>query len=109
MVIATDSEYVVEGCTKWTKSWIKRGWKTSAGKDVKNKDLWEMLLGEAERWKDEGLSLEFWRIPREWNEVADGAAKQAAAPDVIGNFLGFCVVAVRYISFSAEAPLIGSH
>lgn len=93
MVIATDSEYVVDGCTKWAKSWIEKGWKTSAGKDVKNQHLWELLLGEAERRSDKGLSLEFWRIPREWNEVADGAAKTAATRDVdkFMDVLGFCV------------------
>ncbi|KAF2439067.1 ribonuclease H-like protein [Karstenula rhodostoma CBS 690.94] len=94
VVFATDSEYVVEGCTNWAKSWIKRGWRTSAGQDVKNKDLWEMLLGESERWKDKGLSLEFWCIPREWNEVADAAAKIAATHDEVDQFMdvmGLCI------------------
>lgn len=94
MTIATDSEYVTEGSTKWAKTWIKNGWKTSAGADVKNKDLWEMLLGEAERWKDEGLTIRFWRIPREWNEIADAAAKKAAekieVPTQWVNYHGVC-------------------
>lgn len=38
-----------------------------------------MLLGEIEQYKDEGMAVEFWRIPREWNTVADAAAKDAAA------------------------------
>ncbi|KAI1206795.1 ribonuclease H-like protein [Annulohypoxylon truncatum] len=79
ITIATDSEYVVEGSTKWAKTWVTNNWKTSVGADVKNKDLWEMLMGEAEKWKDQGLSIQFWRIPREWNEVADEAAKKAAS------------------------------
>jgi ribonuclease HI len=81
MVIATDSEYVAEGSTKWAKTWVKNGWKTQGGVDVKNKDLWEMLLGEAEKWKDNGMTIHFWRIPRGWNTVADEAAKKAAAQD----------------------------
>ncbi|KAF2969163.1 hypothetical protein GQX73_g4407 [Xylaria multiplex] len=78
VVIATDSEYVTTGSTEWVKSWIKNGWQTAGRTDVKNKDLWEMLLGEVERWHDEGLSIQFWKIPREWNKVADAAAKKAA-------------------------------
>ncbi|KAJ4355392.1 uncharacterized protein N0V89_003408 [Didymosphaeria variabile] len=94
LVFATDSEYVVEGSTKWAKSWIKKGWRTSAGQAVKNKDLWELLLGEVERWKEEGLDIKFWRIPRDWNEVADGAAKIAATHDEVDQFsdvMGICV------------------
>ncbi|KAI0104488.1 ribonuclease H-like protein [Daldinia grandis] len=85
MVIATDSEYVVEGSTKWVRTWIGKGWKKNAGVDVKNKDLWEMLLGEFERWEEEGLSIKFWRIPRGWNETADAAAKKAASEDEVPN------------------------
>lgn len=45
---------------------------------VKNRDLWEVLLGEASD-TDEGMA--FWRIPREWNMVTDSAAKDAAAKE----------------------------
>ncbi|KAI1759420.1 ribonuclease H-like protein [Hypoxylon sp. FL1150] len=79
MTIATDSEYVVEGSTLWAKSWVMSNWKTRRGADVKNRDMWEVLLGEFERCKDAGLSINFWRIPREWNQVADAAAKKAAS------------------------------
>lgn len=77
-VVATDSEYVVKGATKWAKGWMKNGWKTSTGGAVKNKDLWELLLGEVERWHDEDLKVMFWRIGRDLNSVADAAAKKAA-------------------------------
>ncbi|KAK8058998.1 RNase H domain-containing protein [Apiospora phragmitis] len=78
VVIATDSEYVVEGSTVWAKNWVQNGWRTRARAPVKNSDLWEMLLGEVERWKEEGMDIQLWRIPREWNGVADAAAKKAA-------------------------------
>ena len=32
-----------DGITKWIAGWKKRNWKTSAGKPVKNQDLWERL------------------------------------------------------------------
>lgn len=77
IVIATDSAYVVDGATGWTKGWVRNGWKTRTG-DVKNRDLWELLLGEVERWKYQGLDVALWRIPRELNTLADGAAREAA-------------------------------
>lgn len=83
LVIATDSSYAVDGATKWCKMWLKNGWKTSqpGTSDVKNRDLWEALLGEAERAQDKGLTVSLWQIPRELNTVADGAAKSAARED----------------------------
>jgi len=39
----TDSEYVRKGITEWITGWKKKGWKTSTGKDVVNKDLWQEL------------------------------------------------------------------
>ena len=81
-VIATDSEYVVKGSTEWVKTWSRNDWQTRNG-PVKNRDLWEVLLGEVERYKDAGMAVQFWRIPREWNTVADAAAKDAAAEDAV--------------------------
>ncbi|PMP69124.1 MAG: hypothetical protein C0190_00535 [Thermodesulfobacterium geofontis] len=41
--IYTDSEYVIKGITEWLPKWKKRGYITSEGKPVKNKELWEKL------------------------------------------------------------------
>jgi ribonuclease HI len=43
VVIYTDSNYVKKGITEWMNNWVKRGWKTAAGKPVKNKNLWIAL------------------------------------------------------------------
>lgn len=77
VVIATDSYYVVAGATVWAKTWIENGWETASGEPVKNQDLWEELLREVKRYKNANAQVQFWRIPREWNEVADAAAKRA--------------------------------
>ncbi|RCI08412.1 hypothetical protein L249_8911 [Ophiocordyceps polyrhachis-furcata BCC 54312] len=79
LVLATDSEYVAMGATTRVRRWIRNGWRTSAGLGVKNRDLWEALLGEAERWHERGLKIQFWKIPRHQNTTADRAAKEAAA------------------------------
>jgi ribonuclease HI len=42
-ILHTDSEYLIKGITQWVKGWKKKGWKTAAGKDVLNQDLWEQL------------------------------------------------------------------
>ena len=39
----TDSEYVKKGATQWMSGWKRKNWKTSQGKAVLNKDLWEAL------------------------------------------------------------------
>lgn len=41
--IITDSNYVKKGITEWLPSWKKNNWKTSSGKEVKNRRLWEEL------------------------------------------------------------------
>ncbi|KAK3290785.1 uncharacterized protein B0H64DRAFT_412139 [Chaetomium fimeti] len=78
IVIATDSSYVVEGATDWVRAWVRNGWRTRKGGHVKNRDLWDLLLGEVERWVAQGGRVAFWKIPRELNGNADGAAKAAA-------------------------------
>ena len=38
--IYTDSLYVINGSTKWLPHWPGRGWVTTAGAPIKNRDLW---------------------------------------------------------------------
>jgi len=42
----TDSQYLINGITKWIYNWQKKDWKTAGGKaeDVANRDLWERLF-----------------------------------------------------------------
>ena len=43
VVLHTDSQYVRQGITLWMPNWVRRGWKTTGGDPVKNRDLWERL------------------------------------------------------------------
>ncbi|MEO0947098.1 MAG: ribonuclease HI [Cyanobacteria bacterium J06641_5] len=43
ITLHTDSEYVKKGITQWVSGWKKKSWKTSQGKPVLNRDLWEQL------------------------------------------------------------------
>jgi len=41
--ITTDSKYVMNGITQWIENWIRNGWRTRDRKEVKNRDLWQVL------------------------------------------------------------------
>ena len=45
----TDSSYLRNGITQWLPRWRSKGWKTAAGKPVKNRDLWEALERQSSR------------------------------------------------------------
>ncbi|MDR2645894.1 MAG: ribonuclease HI [Holosporaceae bacterium] len=51
----TDSQYLINGITKWISGWEKNNWTTSDKKAVKNKDLWIKLQELSKRhqisWK----------------------------------------------------------
>ena len=53
--IWTDSSYVKNGITTWIHGWKKKGWKTAAGKPVKNQDLWmeldQLRVGREVDWQ----------------------------------------------------------
>ena len=76
IVIACDSEYIVLGFTSRLDKWIDNGWETTAGMPVANQDLWKKLLEILRNLERESCQVQFWQIPREWNE-ADKYAKAA--------------------------------
>ena len=51
--IVTDSSYVKQGITTWITKWMRNGWKTAAGGQVKNQELWEKLylVSRGASWK----------------------------------------------------------
>jgi ribonuclease HI len=49
VVLHTDSQYVKLGITEWLPNWVRRDWKTSDKKPVKNADLWQRLQAAAAR------------------------------------------------------------
>ena len=78
--VVSDSTYVVN-CfrDRWYEGWLRRGWRNSNRKPVKNQDLWKPLIGLYEsrpgeiffRWV-KGHSGD------EWNEIVDQLAVGAA-------------------------------
>ena len=47
VTVYTDSTYVLKGIQDWLPNWRRRGWKTAAGGEVMNRDLWERLTAVA--------------------------------------------------------------
>ena len=39
----TDSQYLIDGSSKWMHGWKKNGWRTKEKKPVKNVDLWQRI------------------------------------------------------------------
>jgi ribonuclease HI len=42
--IYTDSQYAINGATKWMYGWALNGWKTKADEEIKNKQLFQTLF-----------------------------------------------------------------
>ena len=85
VVIASDSEYLVEGITNWVEIWQENGWRTSRdtgdnreGDAVANQDLWETLLQEILELSARGLEVKFWLIVHGLNKDAQSEARLAA-------------------------------
>jgi ribonuclease HI len=74
--IYTDSKYVMDGITKWIKSWKKNGWRTADKRPVKNCDLWQALDFECQKHQ---ISWHWVKghSGDKYNEIADELARQA--------------------------------
>lgn len=72
IVLACDSECVVKGITEWIFKWRTNKWRR-----VANQDLWKKLEEELREMERRGILVQFWKIPRDWNE-ADKYAKAGA-------------------------------
>jgi len=76
----TDSRYLRDAIEKfWLRAWKKRGWITSVGTAVKNRDLWEELDAELESRR--GRIVFCWvkgHAGQQFNERCDKLAKGEA-------------------------------
>ncbi|KAI0809883.1 ribonuclease H-like domain-containing protein [Xylaria sp. FL0064] len=75
LVIKSDSAYLVNGMTAHIEKWRQNGWCTAKGTEVKNKDLWMELEDLVELlYKETGVAIDFWQVPRNQNTEADSLA-----------------------------------
>lgn len=78
--IYSDSAYVVNALTKgWIFNWRLRGWKTSTGEPVKNKETWQELESTINALSLNGYTISFHKVKGHnglpMNEYADKIAK----------------------------------
>ncbi|KAF8243742.1 ribonuclease H-like protein [Wilcoxina mikolae CBS 423.85] len=106
VVVATDSEYVVNGACDWIKKWRSNGWVTSLGGKVVNQDLWKMLEEKMRELEVYGTQVMFWKIPREWNE-ADALAKAATKLETAATKLTPLHIVGGYGSIEGSDVVIG--
>jgi ribonuclease HI len=78
MEILTDSNYSINCCTVWFSSWIKKGWMTSTGKPVENKDLIEQILAELDKRERAGVKTKFTWVQGHANDYGNEAADKLA-------------------------------
>ncbi|MEK7846203.1 MAG: ribonuclease HI [Nitrospinota bacterium] len=76
VTLISDSNYLIQGMTKWVNLWIKKGWKTYAKMPVKNRELWEKLIVLSKRHKIEWKWIKGHNGHVE-NEMADRLANKA--------------------------------
>jgi ribonuclease HI len=84
VAIVTDSQLMINSMTQWLEGWKRKGWRTAAGKPVKNRDLLEALEAEiarheAVRWHwVRGHETGAAHAHKALNDRADGLAVAAA-------------------------------
>jgi ribonuclease HI len=85
--VTSDSQLLVKGASEWMAGWIRKGWRTSQGTPVENRDLWERLL-EAQRDRAVAWAWVRGHAGHALNEAADRlAALGAAGKDPAGRAL----------------------
>jgi hypothetical protein len=45
--------------------------------------LWELPLGEVEKFAEKGMTIDFWKIERKWNLVAGSLVKEGADEEAV--------------------------
>lgn len=75
VTVYSDSTYVLRGMTEWLKSWKGRGWKTSLGAEVQNRELWEELDRVARAC---GMKVEWRYVPGHQNVAGNERADRIA-------------------------------
>lgn len=75
--LVTDSTYVRDGMNSYIERWKRRGWRTSEGKPIKNRDLWLRLDEAAARHEVEWEWIRAHSGHME-NERADARARAEA-------------------------------
>lgn len=87
IVVNSDSQYTMNGITKWIGGWKANGWKTKNKTDVLNKDIWQKL-DEATQGKKITWNYVAGHVGIPGNERVDAIANGFAGGKAPGLFKG---------------------
>jgi ribonuclease HI len=80
--VVSDSMYVLNGITDWSKKWVLNGWRTSQKKPVENQAIWEDILELVDKLAkklDHPAKIHWYWVPGHSghpdNEMADKLAR----------------------------------
>lgn len=89
IIIYTDSEYLLNGITKWIFGWIKKGWRTADKKPVLNQDLWERLHLAVQERENGKSKIKWIRVPGHMGHLGNERADTIATACAEGNDVVF--------------------
>ncbi|MGL6174538.1 MAG: ribonuclease H family protein [Cellulosilyticaceae bacterium] len=72
--VLVDSNYVLNGITKWIYGWMRNGWLTSKKESVENKELWIELYEMKKMFKQ----IEFTKVKGHSTNVGNNKADELA-------------------------------
>ena len=77
VLVTSDSRYVIDALTRWIQGWRRKGWRTSTGGAVLNRDLIETIAA-----REESLRVRYaWvrgHVGHPVNKICDALASSAA-------------------------------
>uniref|UniRef100_M4BMW9 ribonuclease H n=1 Tax=Hyaloperonospora arabidopsidis (strain Emoy2) TaxID=559515 RepID=M4BMW9_HYAAE len=104
LYIFSDSMLLIRSMTEWVDTWQKNEWRKSDGKPVQNRDLLEQLVAERRNrcicWTHVKAHTGKKDWASKWNDVADNAARNAAASGARGVKLLVSVCKVECRTFT---------
>lgn len=78
--IYSDSKYVVDGINEWMNNWVRNDWRTVAGHQIQNIDIWKSIniLWEISKSLC-NISIHYVKghSSDEWNKIVDKLARDA--------------------------------
>ncbi|MFQ8778300.1 MAG: RNase H family protein [Roseburia sp.] len=77
LTLYTESEYLYQGLKDdgHVEKWIKSGWKTVKGTEVKNRDLWQKLMAALQgiytHWRSDAVTRTLQGYMQRWRERSE--------------------------------------
>ena len=86
--IVTDSEYLFNAMTKrWYENWLRKGWITSSGTPVKNKDIWMEIMKSQWHCEAAGYETTYYHIKGHAVSFGKVTAQKLINKDLTGRAL----------------------